>query len=167
MLDTLIVDLSGIATLITFIGAIAIGFKAYPFTRVQLTWLIFLVSLGCLLGSLFMSDVLKLSPCDLCWWQRIFMYPIVILSGISLIRKNTESLFINVVGLSIPGLLTALFNVWVQYGPKETTALFCDPTNPCSEIDVIALNVLTLPMMSAVAFLFFLACARAAGSPND
>lgn len=95
------------------------------------------------------------------------MYPIAILSGISLFRKNTDSLFINVVGLSVPGLLFALFNIWVQYGPQETTALFCDPTNPCSEIDVIALNILTLPMMSAVAFLFCLACAWAAGLPED
>lgn len=167
MLDTVIVDLSGIATLITLIAAIAIAAKAYPFTRLQLTAMMFVVSAGCLVGSLFMSEVLKLTPCNLCWWQRIFMYPVVILSGIALYRRNTENLFLNTVGLSIPGLLFALFNVYVQYAPSDTAALFCDPNNPCSEIDVIALNVLTLPMMSAVAFLFLLACAWAAGGSHD
>lgn len=167
MLDAVIVDLSGIATLITLIAAVAIAVKAYPFTRLQLAALMFVVSVGCLVGSLFMSDILKLTPCNLCWWQRIFMYPVVILSGIALIRKNTENLFINTVGLSIPGLLVALFNVYVQYAPKDQAALFCDPNNPCSEIDVIALNVLTLPMMSAVAFLFLLACAWAVGGAKD
>lgn len=167
MLDAVIVDLSGIATLISLIAAIAIAVKVYPFSRVQLAALMFLVSFGCLVGSLFMSEVLKLTPCNLCWWQRIFMYPVVVLSGIAIIRKNTDNLFINTIGLSVPGLLVALFNVYVQYAPKDTAALFCDPNNPCSEIDVIALNVLTLPMMSAVAFLFLLACAWAAGEANN
>ena len=167
MLDAIIVDLSGIATLITLIGAIAVAFKIYPFSRTQLTILMLIVSVGCLLGSLYMSDILKLKPCDLCWWQRVFMYPTVVLSAVALYRKNTINLFTNVAGLSIIGLLFALFNVYVQFGPKETTALFCDLTNPCSEIDVIALGFLTLPMMSAVAFLFLLACAWAAGLPDD
>lgn len=167
MWDTVLVDLSGIATLITAIATGAIVAKVYPFSRMQLAGLVFLVSLGCLLGSLYMSDVLNLPPCDLCWWQRIFIYPTVVISAVALIKKNTTLLFTNVAALSTIGLGFALLNIYIQSVPNATTLYVCDPKNPCSEIDVIALGFLTLPMMSAVAYLFFLACAWAAARTPD
>ncbi len=51
-------------------------------------WLAFLVALGSMSGSLFYSQIAGFPPCDLCWVQRIFMYPLVFLLGLALIRKH-------------------------------------------------------------------------------
>ncbi|HDX9707084.1 TPA: disulfide bond formation protein B, partial [Bacillus thuringiensis] len=39
-------------------------------------------------GSLYLSEILKFEPCNLCWYQRIFMYPLVILLGVAIIKKD-------------------------------------------------------------------------------
>ncbi|MRA58622.1 disulfide bond formation protein B, partial [Bacillus thuringiensis] len=39
-------------------------------------------------GSLFLSEIMKYEPCTLCWYQRIFMYPLVILLGIGIVKKD-------------------------------------------------------------------------------
>lgn len=49
-----------------------------------------LVSLVAALGSLFVSEVMRLPPCILCWYQRIGMYPLVPLLTIALLRKDTK-----------------------------------------------------------------------------
>src|SRR5258705_13166689 len=48
----------------------------------------FLISLVATLGSLFYSQIAGFTPCDLCWFQRIFMYPLVVLLGLALIKKD-------------------------------------------------------------------------------
>ncbi|KPC98964.1 Disulfide bond formation protein C [Geobacillus sp. BCO2] len=48
-------------------------------------------SLIATLGSLYFSEVLGFIPCDLCWFQRIFMYPQVIILGIAIVRKDAAA----------------------------------------------------------------------------
>lgn len=57
-------------------------------------WLLFawVVSLTATSGSLFLSEVWHFIPCELCWYQRIFMYPLVIVLGIAAYRQRTEIL---------------------------------------------------------------------------
>jgi hypothetical protein len=50
--------------------------------------LAFIISLVATLGSLFYSEVLGYSPCKLCWFQRILMYPLPLLFGASLLQKK-------------------------------------------------------------------------------
>ena len=49
----------------------------------------FLTALGATAGSLFYSNVAGFAPCELCWFQRIFMYPLVIILG-NCFRKNNQ-----------------------------------------------------------------------------
>ena len=51
---------------------------------------IFTVSLIATLGSLYFSEVRGFEPCTLCWYQRILMYPLILISGIALIQKNSN-----------------------------------------------------------------------------
>lgn len=53
---------------------------------------IFTTSLIAMLGSLYYSEVRGFEPCTFCWYQRILMYPIVLISGIALYQKMPESL---------------------------------------------------------------------------
>src|SRR5690625_1829649 len=57
-------------------------------------WTVALISL---LGSLFYSEVMGYEPCKLCWIQRIFMYPLVVIYGYALMKKNVD--------MARPGLL--------------------------------------------------------------
>ena len=48
--------------------------------------LAFIVALVSMCGSLYYSDVLGYEPCKMCWYQRICMYPEVLLLGLALYR---------------------------------------------------------------------------------
>ncbi|MCX6731550.1 MAG: disulfide bond formation protein B, partial [Candidatus Parcubacteria bacterium] len=67
----------------------------------------FIVALIATAGSLIFSEVLKLEPCKLCWFQRIFMYPQVFLLGTALFKKDKNiadySIFLSVIGAAIAG----------------------------------------------------------------
>ena len=51
---------------------------------------IWTVSFVATLGSLYFSEVRGYEPCTLCWYQRILMYPIVLISGVALFQKNAR-----------------------------------------------------------------------------
>ncbi|UUZ80047.1 disulfide bond formation protein B [Paenibacillus sp. P26] len=61
-----------------------------PFIRengLQLSWAVALVAT---LGDLYFSEILHYLPCKLCWYQRILMYPLVIILGIASVRKERQ-----------------------------------------------------------------------------
>jgi disulfide bond formation protein DsbB len=49
-----------------------------------------IVSLVATLGSLYFSQIRGFEPCTLCWYQRILMYPIILIAGIGLFQKNAN-----------------------------------------------------------------------------
>ena len=52
--------------------------------------LIFLITAAASAGSLFLSDIMGYLPCKLCWYQRIFIYPQVIISGVALFTSDVN-----------------------------------------------------------------------------
>ena len=53
-----------------------------------LPYVILLSALGGLLGSLYISEIVVVPPCDLCWYQRIAMYPIVPIATVGILLKD-------------------------------------------------------------------------------
>ena len=51
-------------------------------------WLAFTVAAGATAGSLYFSEVEHFVPCRMCWFQRIFMYPLAIVLLVAAIRKD-------------------------------------------------------------------------------
>ncbi|MGR5922655.1 disulfide bond formation protein B [Bacillus pacificus] len=45
------------------------------------------ISLIATCGSLYFSEILGFTPCNLCWYQRIFMYPLIFLIIIAMIKR--------------------------------------------------------------------------------
>lgn len=114
---------------------------------------IFLVSLASMAGSLFYSNVAGFSPCDLCWWQRIFMYPLVVLSLTALIKKDRKILDY-ILPLSVIGFLFSLYHNFIYYGAKGLN-VFCDLGTgqvSCVKRYVFELAYITIPMMALTAF---------------
>ncbi len=105
------------------------------------------------LGSLFYSQIVGLTPCVLCWYQRIFMYPLVILFTVAIIRRD-KNIPYYVLPMTVIGTLIAAYQYLLQMTPLGAVELTkCDLTNPCSKIDAIYLGFVTIPLMSLAAFL--------------
>ncbi len=110
------------------------------------------ISLSATLGSLFFSELEGLAPCLLCWYQRILMYPIVIIAIIAQFTKDyAASKYI--LALSIPGFFLAMYHYIIQKSNVLQDSGFCSPDNPCSVVDFEVLGFITIPLLSALAFL--------------
>ena len=112
-------------------------------------WLIACVST---LGSLFFSEVMHVQPCVLCWYQRICMYPLVLILGAGLFRVD-RNLTRYAVPLSLLGLCVAVFHLLLVAGYIPESIRPCTQGVPCSEVQVQWLGFVTIPLLSALSFL--------------
>ena len=96
--------------------------------QVRRRWLIFsfIIVLGAFFGSIFYSEIAGFPPCSLCWYQRIFIYPQIILLGGALIWHD-RAIARYVLPLSIIGGIIALYNSYLQYGGSPLIPCGTDP----------------------------------------
>lgn len=98
-------------------------------------------------GSLWFSLGLGLIPCDLCWYQRILMYPLVVVLGIATI-EGRPTVSRTVLPLSVLGLLIAGYHSVLQI-----TTTSCSFRGPCAVVQwQLPLLELTIPNLSLTAF---------------
>jgi len=103
-------------------------------------------------GSLFYSEVAGYEPCKLCWFQRIFMYPQVLLLGIALVKKDRSAARYALL-LSAIGAVIAGYHYLLQLGVAP--ALPCSAVGysvSCSQRFVMQFGYITIPMMALTAF---------------
>ena len=106
------------------------------------------VASGATLGSLALSEVFDQVPCELCWYQRIFMYPLPLLIALAIARRSRD-LSIAVAGLAALGSLVSIYHLVVQWVPGTGS---CDIDNPCSSRILEFLGFISTPAMALVAF---------------
>jgi disulfide bond formation protein DsbB len=115
----------------------------------SIAWIQTLVSI---LGSLYFSEVLKFVPCTLCWYQRIFMYPLLLILAVGISTKD-EKLYNYVFPLSFFGWLVALYHNLVYYGfTKEASVLVCVVESPCDFRYINWFGFISIPLLSLIAF---------------
>lgn len=108
-------------------------------------WLAFLTSIVAVVGSLFYSEIIGFEPCVLCWWQRIFLYPLVVIFGMAIWRKNSCA-FLYAIPLAILAGIVSLYQSYVSLG--GASLLPCTALGgACDKIYVMAFNYITIPMM--------------------
>ncbi|MBW7650923.1 MULTISPECIES: disulfide oxidoreductase [Anoxybacillus] len=111
------------------------------------------VALIATLGSLYFSEVLKFIPCELCWYQRIFMYPQVFLLGMAFVRKQFVIARYTLM-LSIIGGTISLYHYFIQKVPFfRDTAPSCSIV-PCTGDYLNWLGFITIPLLALIAFIF-------------
>ncbi|NND04173.1 MAG: disulfide bond formation protein B [Acidimicrobiia bacterium] len=112
------------------------------------------VALVATLGSLYLSEIEHLVPCRLCWFQRIFMYPLVVVLGVAAWRRDTQVRLTAAILAGIGGLIAA-YHYLIQHFPSLDSGA-CDPTAPCSSAYIWQWNFLSIPYMAGSAFALIL-----------
>jgi disulfide bond formation protein DsbB len=112
-------------------------------------WIIALLSAA---GSLFFSEVMDLPPCVLCWYQRIAMYPLVLIIGIGIITEDARWK-VYALPLALLGLALALYHNLVYYGIIPESLTPCTQGVSCSERQIEWFGFITIPLMGLAAFL--------------
>jgi disulfide bond formation protein DsbB len=114
----------------------------------------FFVSFGGVFLTLFYSEVLHYAPCDLCWFQRVFLYPQAFIFALAWYKKD-RSIFPYTLMLSLIGFAIAVYHHMLQIGyniykPCSTAPFAVD----CAKPSFIEFGFVTFPLMAVVLFGF-------------
>lgn len=120
----------------------------------------FLVALGATLLSLFYSEIIGYPPCELCWIQRIFLYPQLILFSMELYKKDHSIIDFSIV-FAIFGAIVSIYHVYVENG--GTKGLACAAIDPASTTQISCavryiyeFGYITMPIMALTTSLFII-----------
>ena len=122
-------------------------------------WLAALVAVVCTLGSLYFSEIAHYTPCDLCWFQRICMYPLAVTFTIAAFRRDAAVWRYAVVPASV-GAVIAIYHTQLQAFPDQKS--FCPTAIPCTIRYVWEFGFVSLPFMALAGFVFALLMLRVA-----
>lgn len=111
-----------------------------------LAWL--LATFACI-ASLYLSAILHWPVCNLCWYQRIAIYPLVLMLGIAAFR-NEKCIIPYAKPFCIIGVLFALYQYAEQMIPGFSPIDFCMQDISCATTHIKWLGFITLPLLSAV-----------------
>ncbi|MEJ9280328.1 disulfide oxidoreductase [Aeribacillus sp. FSL K6-2848] len=111
-----------------------------------------IISIIATLGSLYFSEIKGFIPCELCWYQRIFMYPLTIILGIG-IYNGHKKVHKYVLPLAIVGGIISTYHYLVQKIPNFGDFQQCIGGIPCHAEYVNLFGFITIPFMALIAFL--------------
>jgi disulfide bond formation protein DsbB len=152
-----------VLTLATLAGAVVVTVLRFVAPRSTLLaqvneaglFLAWIVALGATLGSLYFSEIANFEPCKLCWFQRIFMYPLAVILGIAAFRRD-RGIRWYALPLAGIGLAIALYHYLIERFPDLDSGA-CSAAVPCTFVWFEEFGFVTLPFMAATAFTFVLA----------
>lgn len=98
-------------------------------------------------GSLYLSLGLGLVPCHLCWYQRILMYPLVVVLGVAALEDRAD-VHRTALPLAVPGAGIAAYHSWLQV----SSGARCSLGGGCGAVQLRVAG-LTIPNLSLIAFL--------------
>jgi len=103
-------------------------------------------------GSLYFSEVAGLVPCELCWYQRILMYPLVVVLGVSAL-ENRVGVWKTALPLSVLGIVVSGYHTVLQLMPTSQ----CSLGGGCGAIQWEGLGIFTIPRLALLAFVLITA----------
>jgi len=119
----------------------------------------FLIGLGAVVVSLFYSEIVGFPACELCWIQRIFLYPQLIIFGVAFFVKD-RSVFYSSFILAILGSITSIYHVFIERGGQSS--LPCADPSTTTEVScairyIFEFGYITIPIMALTLSLFIIA----------
>ncbi|AAM26150.1 TPA: disulfide bond formation protein B [Bacillus anthracis] len=109
------------------------------------------IATSAMLISLIFSEWMKLPPCDLCWYQRMAMYPLVLILGIGMYRKDSN-VSIYAFPFACIGLIISVYQITIQAFPTSEMKI-CSVGVSCTENYLNLFGFISIPMLSFVGFL--------------
>lgn len=125
-----------------------------PWRALFAAWLIALVST---LGALFVGEVMGQTPCNLCWQQRVFMFPLAVMLAIATFRGDMD-IWRYALPLAAIGWLIAGFHGLIYLGLLPKAIEPCGQGPSCASADMTILGGLPLPLLSFAAFALIAVC---------
>ncbi len=128
-----------------------------PFRWIESHGMLFalIVALAAMIGSLIYSDVIGFEPCKLCWYQRIFMYPLVPILGMAIWRKD-RAILPYVIMMAAIGELIAIYHYIVQLGLVPAPCSVSGYSVSCAKVFTLRFGYITIPLMAFTAFILIL-----------
>ena len=120
-------------------------------TEWALIFICWLIATLSTLGSLFFSEVMGFEPCVLCWYQRIFMYPLVFIFLVGLFPLD-RSVFRYALPIAIIGWCFAVYHYLIYSGYIPESLQPCSEGASCADINLELLGFITIPMMSILSY---------------
>lgn len=117
-------------------------------------WIVALIST---VGSLFFSEVMQLPPCVLCWYQRIAMYPLILVIGTGIALRDDRLKFY-ALPLALIGLAISIYHNLLYYGIIPESITPCTQGISCTSRQIEWFGFITIPLLALTAFLIILAC---------
>jgi disulfide bond formation protein DsbB len=122
-------------------------------TPLFLAWL---VALAATAGALFLGEVMGKTPCVLCWYQRIAMFPLVLVLGVGLFDGDARSARY-ALPLAWAGWGLALYHCLVFWGVVSEALSPCRQGVSCADADLQVAGFVPIPLLSLMAFSAILA----------
>ncbi|AXX95298.1 disulfide oxidoreductase [Arcobacter ellisii] len=114
-------------------------------------FLSFIVASIATLGSLFFSEIMNFIPCVMCWYQRIFMYPLVIIFLIALLYPD-DNVFKYSIGLVLIGWGFSIYHNLLMWGIIPENIVPCTNGVPCSTRYIDWFGFISIPFLSLIAY---------------
>lgn len=114
-------------------------------------WLAWLISTVTMLGSLYYSDVAHYVPCELCWYQRICIYPFSVVLLVAAVRRD-RGIWRYALPVAVIGMVIAAYHTQLQAFPDQQS--FCSLVNPCTIRYMWEFGFVSLPFLALAALTF-------------
>lgn len=122
-------------------------------TRTDWRWLLaaWLVALAATLGALFIGEVMLMLPCQLCWYQRIFMFPLVLVLGMACWSDDRRGA-VYALPLALVGAAIAGYHTLLVAGLIPQAWIPCSAGVSCADQKLEILNGIPIPWLALAAF---------------
>lgn len=152
-LGTILLQASFIFVLLNFVLTRKGSSLTLQFIKQKVFLFVFFLGLSGLLISLFYSEIIGFPACKLCWWQRLFIYPQVLLFGFLLLKpfSRFKNLLVRIgILLSVVGSMISIFHIYIEHGGSSSLACAGDSTTAvtCTARYVYEFGYITIPVMA-------------------
>lgn len=122
----------------------------------NLLFLCWLIACASTLGSLFFSEVMHRVPCVLCWYQRIFMFPLLFIFTVGLFPFDGRCVRY-ALPIALAGWSVALYHCLLYIGFIPESMQPCTQGVSCADAQLELFGFVTIPLLSLLAFTFIVA----------
>lgn len=152
---TLISNIIFVAVVVAMLAHSGTRARLSVFVHKYILELLFWSVLSAVVGSLIYSQIIGFPPCDLCWWQRVFMYPQAVILLVAMRRKDT-SIIDYLMPLSVLGGILSLYQSLVQWGIGGSIFACTAVGSACAKVFVLEYSYITIPFMSFTVFVYII-----------